>query len=58
MDWHTRGVAHDHHLVFDHIDRYGEVSARRLFAGRFVDPVQRLAGLAHLSLGDIPRPLS
>ncbi|MFI6434936.1 hypothetical protein [Streptomyces sp. NPDC050759] len=37
--------------MFAHIDRYGEVSARRLFTGRFVDQVTRLSGLGHLNLG-------
>ncbi|WP_086558603.1 hypothetical protein [Streptomyces africanus] len=50
LDWRTR-AAKDHQLVFDHIDRYGEVSARRLFTSAFVDQVTRLTGLGHLSLG-------
>ncbi|WP_228974722.1 hypothetical protein [Streptomyces sp. DH12] len=49
IDWRAR-AAHDHQLVFDHIDRYGETSGRRLFTSRFVDQVQRLAGLGHLNL--------
>ncbi|WP_432020258.1 hypothetical protein [Streptomyces sp. 1222.5] len=53
LDWRNRAAA-DHQLVFDHIDRYGETSARRLFTGHFVDQVQRLAGLGHLSLGYTP----
>ncbi|MFC9932546.1 hypothetical protein [Streptomyces sp. NPDC127190] len=44
----------DPQLVFDHIDRYGETSARRLFTGRLVDQVQRVASLGHLNLGYIP----
>ncbi|MGW0314026.1 hypothetical protein [Streptomyces flavidovirens] len=40
--------------MFDHIDPYGETSARRLFTSRFVDQVQRLAGLGHLDLGYTP----
>ncbi|MFZ4176661.1 hypothetical protein ACOZCI_20540 [Streptomyces griseoincarnatus] len=50
IDWRAR-AAHDHQVVFDHIDRYGEISARRLFTSTFVDQVQRLAGLRHLDLG-------
>ena len=53
LDWRNR-AAHDHQLVFDHIDRYGETSARRLFTGRFVDQAQRLSGLGHLDLGYTP----
>lgn len=53
LDWRHRAAA-DHQLVVDHIDRYGETSARRLFTGRFVNQVQRLARLGHLSLGYAP----
>ncbi|MFF4138099.1 hypothetical protein ACFY1B_43000 [Streptomyces mirabilis] len=53
LDWRTR-AAKDHDIVFAHIDRYGEVSARRLFTGRFVDQVTRLSGLGHLNLGYTP----
>ncbi|MDX2521601.1 hypothetical protein PV355_41845 [Streptomyces stelliscabiei] len=53
LDWRTR-AAKDHEIVFAHIDRYGEVSARRLFTGRFVDQVTRLSGLGHLNLGYTP----
>ncbi|MET9669377.1 hypothetical protein ABZY19_29025 [Streptomyces sp. NPDC006475] len=45
-------AARDHQVVHDHIERYGEVSARRLFTNRFVDQVTRLSRLGHLSLGD------
>ncbi|QCX74637.1 hypothetical protein C9F11_04670 [Streptomyces sp. YIM 121038] len=49
LDWRTR-AAHDHQVVFDHIDRYGEASAKRLFTR-----VQRLSGLVgHLDLGYTP----
>ncbi|MFF9569902.1 hypothetical protein [Streptomyces sp. NPDC014685] len=41
----------DQELVFDHIDRYGEPSAQRLFPRAFVAQVQRLARLGHLDLG-------
>ncbi|MFD6186803.1 hypothetical protein [Streptomyces goshikiensis] len=44
-------AAADHQLVFDHIDRYGELSAQRLFTRAFVAQVQRLADLGHLDLG-------
>ncbi|MFL4953331.1 hypothetical protein ACJ6WE_40075 [Streptomyces sp. MMS24-I31] len=50
LDWRTR-AAQDHEIVFAHIDRYGEVSARRLFTSAFVDQVTRLSRLGHLSLG-------
>ncbi|MFD8288031.1 hypothetical protein ACFV2B_07325 [Streptomyces lavendulae] len=50
LDWRDRAAA-DHQVVFDHIDRYGEPSAQRLFTRTFVDQVQRLAGLGHLDLG-------
>ncbi|MFF8618152.1 hypothetical protein [Streptomyces sp. NPDC015350] len=50
LDWRNRAAA-DHQLVFDHIDRYGELSAHRLFTRAFVAQVQRLSGLGHLDLG-------
>lgn len=50
LDWRNRAAA-DHQLVFDHIDRYGELSAQRLFTRAFVAQVQRLASLSHLELG-------
>lgn len=52
-DWRVRAMK-DPQVVFDHIDRYGETSARRLFTGRMVDQVQRVAGLGHLNLGYLP----
>lgn len=48
----TRAAA-DHQVVFDHVDRYGEASAQRLFTRSFVATVQRLSGLGHLDLGYI-----
>ncbi|WP_370424308.1 hypothetical protein AB8O64_36755 (plasmid) [Streptomyces sp. QH1-20] len=53
LDWRNRAAA-DHQLVFDHIDRYGEASAQRLFTRAFVATVRRLSGLGHLDLGYIP----
>ncbi|MGW0836508.1 hypothetical protein [Streptomyces prunicolor] len=50
LDWRTR-AARDHQVVFDHIDRYGEISAKRLFTSMFVNQVTRLSRLGHLSLG-------
>lgn len=50
LDWRNRAAA-DHQLVFDHLDRYGELSAQRLFTRSFVAQVQRLADLGHLDLG-------
>ncbi|MGW1734266.1 hypothetical protein [Streptomyces sp. NPDC001999] len=48
--WRVRGLK-DHQVVFDHIDQYGEPSARRLFSHQLVDEAQRLAGTQHLVLG-------
>ena len=48
--WRVRGMK-DHSVVFDHIDRYGETSARRLFSNQLVDQAQRLEGTHHLVLG-------
>ncbi|WP_327320386.1 hypothetical protein [Streptomyces sp. NBC_01235] len=53
LDWRTR-AARDHLFVFDHIEKYGEVSARRPFTGQSVNQVQRLSGLGHLNLGHTP----
>ncbi|MET9734518.1 hypothetical protein ABZZ79_28930 [Streptomyces sp. NPDC006458] len=50
LDWRNR-AAKDHQLVFDHIDRYGEVSAQRLFTRAFVSQVTRMSRLGHLNLG-------
>ncbi|WP_327349034.1 hypothetical protein [Streptomyces europaeiscabiei] len=50
LDWRTR-AARDHQVVFDHIDRYGETSAQRLFTRAFVADVQRLSRLEHVDLG-------
>ncbi|EYT77971.1 hypothetical protein CF54_39810 [Streptomyces sp. Tu 6176] len=52
-DWRVRAMK-DPQVVFDHIDQYGETSARRLFTGRLVDQVQQVAGLGHLNLGYLP----
>ncbi|MFJ3883035.1 hypothetical protein ACIPW5_37010 [Streptomyces sp. NPDC090077] len=49
-DWRVRALK-DHQVVFDHIDRYGEPSARRLFSNQLVDQAQHLTGLGHLDLG-------
>ncbi|MEU3602263.1 hypothetical protein ABZ714_26625 [Streptomyces sp. NPDC006798] len=48
-DWRVRAMK-DHDVVFDHIDQYGETSARRLFSNRLVDEAQRLSGTRHLAL--------
>ncbi|CAL9278306.1 hypothetical protein SUDANB5_06837 [Streptomyces sp. SudanB5_2050] len=56
-DWRVRAMK-DPQVVFDHVDRYGEASAKRLFTVRLIDQVQRLAGLGHLNLGYIPWELS
>ncbi|MFF2927184.1 hypothetical protein ACFVTP_33070 [Streptomyces celluloflavus] len=49
-DWRVRALK-DHQVVFDHIDRYGEPSARRLFSNRLVDQAQHHSRLGHLDLG-------
>ncbi|MFB6772787.1 hypothetical protein [Streptomyces sp. NPDC056337] len=49
-DWRVRALK-DHQVVFDHIDRYGEPSARRLFSNQVVDQAQHHARLGHLDLG-------
>jgi hypothetical protein len=49
IDWRAR-AAHDHQIVFDHIDQFGETSARRLFSHQLVNEAQRLAGTHHLVL--------
>ncbi|WP_369383985.1 hypothetical protein [Streptomyces sp. cg36] len=48
--WRVRGLK-DHRVVLDHMDRYGEGSARRLFSNRLVDQVRRLEGTRFLVLG-------
>lgn len=52
-DWRVRGLK-DHQVVFDHIDQYGEASARRLFSNRLVGEAKRLSRLGHLDLGYAP----
>ncbi|MGW0669830.1 hypothetical protein [Streptomyces sp. NPDC002746] len=49
-DWRVRGMK-DHGVVFDHIDQYGKMSARRLFSHQLVNEAQRLEGTHHLVLG-------
>jgi hypothetical protein len=49
-DWRVRALK-DHQIVHDHIDRYGERSARRLFSNQVVDQAQRFSRLGHLNLG-------
>ncbi|MFE4421448.1 hypothetical protein [Streptomyces sp. NPDC056817] len=53
LDWRNRAAA-DHQIVHDHIARYSERSAQRLFTRSFVATVQRLSGLGHLDLGYTP----
>ncbi|RAJ63598.1 MULTISPECIES: DciA family protein [unclassified Streptomyces] len=53
LDYRTRAV-HDHQIVHDHVARYGEHSAQRLFTRSFVAAVQRLSGLGHLDFGYTP----
>ncbi|MEU9617126.1 hypothetical protein AB0D56_37270 [Streptomyces sp. NPDC048209] len=52
-DWRVRAMK-DHQVVFDHIDRYGEPSAHRLFSNRLVDQAQHISGLGHLNVGYFP----
>ncbi|MFE9222491.1 hypothetical protein ACFYN3_40110 [Streptomyces lavendulae] len=49
-EWRVKGLR-DHQVVFDHIDRYGEPSARRLFSNQVVDQAQHQSRLGHLNLG-------
>ncbi len=49
-DWRVRAMQ-DHQVIFDHIDRYGEPSARRLFSNQLVDQAHHIAGLGHLNVG-------
>ncbi|WP_158745213.1 hypothetical protein [Streptomyces sp. NRRL S-1448] len=53
-DWRVRAMK-NHQIVFDHIDQYGETSARRLFSNQLVDQAQRLSGAHHLVLGHTTR---
>lgn len=53
LGWRTR-AAYDHQIVHDHIARYGQQLARRLFTRSFVATVQRLSRLGHLDLGHTP----
>ncbi|MFJ1601503.1 hypothetical protein [Streptomyces sp. NPDC088261] len=50
LDWRTRAAA-DHQVVVDHIDRYGEPSARRLFTPGVRRPGAAPDRLGHLDLG-------
>lgn len=49
-DWRVRAMK-DHQVVFDHIDQYGEPSARRLFSNQLVNQVRHHSRLGHLDLG-------
>lgn len=49
-DWRVRAMK-DHQVVFDHINRYGEPSARRLFSNQLFNQAQHHARLGHLDLG-------
>ncbi|WP_327286502.1 hypothetical protein [Streptomyces sp. NBC_01205] len=53
LNWRDRASA-DHQIVHDHIARYGEHSAQRLFTRAFRRDRQRLSGLGHLDLGYTP----
>ncbi|WP_330289202.1 hypothetical protein [Streptomyces sp. NBC_00576] len=56
-NWRTR-AAPDHLAVFNHIERYGEVSARHLFTGHLVILVQGLPGLASRFTKRAVRPVT
>ncbi|WP_424893303.1 hypothetical protein [Streptomyces sp. XH2] len=49
-NWRVQALK-DHQVVFDHIDRYGEPSARRLFSNHLVDQAHHRSRLGHLDLG-------
>ncbi len=49
-NWRVRALK-DHQVVFGHIDRYGETSARRLFSNQLVDQAHHHSRLGHLDLG-------
>ncbi|MET7981713.1 MULTISPECIES: hypothetical protein [unclassified Streptomyces] len=53
LEWRSL-AAKDHQVVFDHIERYGECSAQRLFTRALVAQVTRLSRLGHLTLGYTP----
>lgn len=40
----------DHQVVLDHIDCYGEPSARRLFSNQLVSQAHHYSRLVHLNL--------
>ncbi|MFI5744164.1 hypothetical protein ACIA9I_38125 [Streptomyces anulatus] len=40
----------DHQVVLDHIDRYGEPSARRLFSNQLVHQAHHHSRFGHLEL--------
>ncbi|WP_432070881.1 hypothetical protein [Streptomyces sp. AA1529] len=48
-NWRVRALK-DHQAVFDHIDRHGETSARRLFSNQLVDQAHHHSRLGHLDL--------
>ncbi|XXZ47456.1 hypothetical protein AAGT00_00420 (plasmid) [Streptomyces cavourensis] len=48
-DWRVRAMK-DHQVLLDHIDHYGEPSARRLFSNKLVDQAQHYARLGHPNL--------
>ncbi|MFE4703301.1 hypothetical protein ACFRIC_40175 [Streptomyces sp. NPDC056738] len=50
--WRNRAAA-DHQIVHDHIARYGEHSAQRLFTRSFVATVQRLSPQSQTMTGTI-----
>ncbi|MFB7295776.1 hypothetical protein [Streptomyces rubiginosohelvolus] len=49
-NWRARAMK-EHQVVFDHIDRYGEPSVRRLFRNQLFNEAQHLSGLGNLNLG-------
>ncbi|EGJ72722.1 hypothetical protein STTU_p0109 (plasmid) [Streptomyces sp. Tu6071] len=53
LDWRARAT-YDHQVVLDHIARYGEHSAQRLFTRALVATVHRVTGRDHLTLTTSP----
>ncbi|MFF7257622.1 hypothetical protein [Streptomyces microflavus] len=52
-NWRARAMQ-DHQIVFDHIDRYSEPAARRLFSNQLIELGARHFQLGHLDLGCPP----
>ncbi|EGJ73748.1 hypothetical protein STTU_0959 [Streptomyces sp. Tu6071] len=53
LNWRARAI-YNHQVVLDHIARYGEHSAQRLFTRALVATVHRVTGRDHLTLTTSP----